>query len=357
MKKIAVLLAFVLTFCVLAGCSGVTVVYRDGCGCETCPAGNAGQATTPETTAPTYVGEGAVKLGVAIVGDVADSENAVKAAYDVTVVAVTLDENGVISQCIIDSVSASVEFDATGTITSDINAPISTKTELGDSYGMVAWGGAKYEWYQQAGALAEFAVGKTVQELKEGAIDQTGRAPEGSDLASTATIYLGGYVAAIEKAAQNAKPVEAAHEDSLKLAIIPTAASSVSATADKAGTAQLDVDVAALTVNGDVITGCYIDSLQAKVAFDTTGTITTDLTAAPQTKNELGEAYGMVAWAGAKFEWNQQAENFADYVVGKTAAQVADIAVTEGKPADADLSASVTISIAPFQALIEKAFA
>ena len=71
--------------------------------------------------------------------------------------------------------------------------------------------------------------------------------------------------------------------------------------------------------------------------------------------NQLGESYGMKAYAGAKYEWNEQAANFAAYVTGKTAAQVAGIAVAEGKPSDADLAATVTIAIGGFQALIAKA--
>ena len=65
----------------------------------------------------------------------------------------------------------------------------------------------------------------------------------------------------------------------------------------------------------------------------------------------------MVAWGGAKAEWNEQAASFAAYVTGKTAEEVAGIAVTESaKPADgSDLASSVTISIGDFQALIEKA--
>jgi sirohydrochlorin ferrochelatase len=65
----------------------------------------------------------------------------------------------------------------------------------------------------------------------------------------------------------------------------------------------------------------------------------------------------MVAWGGAKAEWNAQAASFAQYVTGKTAQEVADIAVTETtKPADGtDLVASVTIAIGGFQALIAKA--
>jgi hypothetical protein len=81
------------------------------------------------------------------------------------------------------------------------------------------------------------------------------------------------------------------------------------------------------------------------------------LAAKVQTKNELGEAYGMKAWAGAIAEWNEQAASFASYVTGKTAAEVACIAITETTaPAEGtDLRASVTIAIGGFQALIAKA--
>jgi len=347
-KRITILTALVLALTLLAGCAGTTVVYYNQC---TCPS-DGHQTVTPS------VGEGAVKTGVAIVTGLGKSENASVADFDVTIVAVNVDDQGVITDCIIDSVGAKVNFDATGAVTSDVTAEVKTKNELGDAYGMVAYGGAKYEWYKQAEALANFAVGKTVAQLKSGAIDETGKAPAGSDLASTATIYLGGYVSAIEAAVNKATHVGAQATDTLRLAVKNSLGSSKSATAEKEGVAQLDCTVTALTVNdAGVITGCVIDAVQAKVSFDTTGKISTDLTAAVKTKNELGKDYGMVAWGGAKFEWNEQAASFAKYVTGKTAAQVAGIAVTEGKPSDADLSATVTIAIGDFQELIAKALA
>ena len=351
MKKIALILVLVLVAGIAAGCMGTPVIYYSDC---TCPTGSHG--TNVDTTKPT-VGEGAVKTGLAIVTSVGKSENAKVADYDVTLVAVTVDDKGVITDCIIDSIGAKVNFDATGKVTSDLTAEVKTKNELGDDYGMKAYGGAKYEWYEQAAALADYAVGKTVEELRNGAIDESGKAPEGSDLASTATIYLGGYVSAIEEAVKNAQHLGAQAGDELKLATVNSIGSSASATAEKAGTAQLDSTVTALTVKDGVITSCYIDSVQAKVAFDNKGVISTDLTAAVQTKNQLGDKYGMVAWGGAKHEWNEQAASFAAYVTGKTAAEVAGIAVSEGKPADADLSSSVTIAIGDFQKLIAKALA
>ena len=348
-KQIAFSLVLVLVLSLFAGCAGTAVVYLNDCTCPT-------TGTTP-TDPVNPPAEGSVKTGLAIITNVSESANAVQAKYDVTLVAVTVDDKGVIDQCIIDSIGTNVTFDATGTITADLNADILTKNELGDNYGMVQYGGAKYEWYQQAAALADYAEGKTVDQLKNGAITN-GYAAEGTDLAASATIYLGGYVSAIEVAVNNAKHLGAMAGDELRLAAIPSVSSSTGATADKNGTAQLDVDVTAVTVKAGVITSCYIDSLQAKVTFDATGTITSDLSAPVQTKNQLGESYGMVAWGGAKHEWNVQAANFAAYVTGKTAAQVAGIAVNEGtKPTDADLSAGVTIAIGGFQALIAKALA
>ena len=353
-KHIALILTLALVVCAFAGCAGTPVVYYTNCTCPTDGHAAAPEQTTPATD-PVAV-EGELKTGLAIIANAAESENAVKAKYDVTIAAVTVDANGVIADCVIDSIGTEVAFDATGAVTSDLTAAIPTKTELGDDYGMVAWGGAVAEWYQQADALAQFAIGKTVEELKTGAVDETGKAPAGTDLATTATIYLGGYVSAIEAAVANAQNLGAQAGDELKLTVVSDISGSKSADAENAGLAQLYTSVAALTMNGDVITSCLLDAVQAKVEFDTTGTITTDLTAAIQTKNELGENYGMVAWGGAIAEWNEQAASFAAYITGKTPADVAGIAVDEKTaPTEADLVSSVTIKIGTFQELIAKA--
>ena len=365
MKKVSLFLTIAMLASMLAGCAGTPVVYYTEC---TCPVGShevSVQETTPaapETEAPEVpAAEGALKTGLYISTGISDSVSASadangEAKYDVTMVAVLVDDNGVIQDCIIDGISTSVVFDASGVIGSDLAAAPQTKNELGENYGMVAWGGAIAEWDEQAAALASYAVGKTTEELRNGAIDETGKAPAGSDLASSATIYLGGYVSAIEAAVANAQHMGAQAGDSLKLATVTGIDSSKSADAENAGNAQLDATVTALTMNGDVITSCVIDSVQAKVAFDATGVITSDVTAPVATKNELGERYGMVAWGGAIAEWDEQAASFASYVTGKTAADVAGIAVDEGtKPTDADLTGSVTIAIGGFQALIAKA--
>ena len=358
MKKFSMILALALAVSVLAGCAGTPVVYQTNC---TCPTGSHAE-TQPATEATTEVSpvEGAVKTGLAVITGVSESKAAAgeengEAKYDVTLVAVTVDDEGVITSCAIDSVGTSVTFDAAGAITSDLNAEILSKNELGENYGMKAYGGAKYEWNEQAAAVAKFAVGKTAEQLKNGAVDETGHAAD-ADLASTATIYIGGYVNGIIAAAENAKHLGAQAGDELKLASTSSVAKTAAATAEAAGNAQLDTTVTALTVRDGVITSCYIDAVQAKVAFDNTGAITSDTAAPVQTKNQLGEAYGMVAWGGAIAEWDAQAAAFASYITGMTADQVAGIAITETTaPAEADLATSVTISIGGFQNLIAKA--
>ena len=368
-KTLALILTIAMAVAMLAGCTGTTVVVGE-CTCpvdahtaapaETTPAET--EATTPATE-ETPAAAGAVKTGLAVSTNISESASATaeaegQAKYDVTLAAVTVDDNGVIQSCVIDSIPATVKFDTTGAITSDLEAAIATKNEQGENYGMVAWGGAIAEWDAQVKAVADYAVGKTVEELKNGDIDMTtGYAVDGSDLQSSATINLFAYVYAIEAAVNNAQHLGAQAGDELVLSTMNKVSGSTAATAEVAGNAQLDADIVALTRKDGVITSCYIDAVQAKIAFDATGAITTDLTAPVQTKNELGEGYGMVAWGGAIAEWNEQAAAYASYITGKTADEVAGIAITETtKPADgSDLASSVTIAIGGFQALIAKA--
>ena len=162
------------------------------------------QEQTPATQAP-VTSEGAVKTGIAIIGSAGESKNAGdadgEAKYDVSVVAVTVDDNGVIQSCIIDSIGTSVLFDVSGNIVSDLTAPIATKNELGENYGMVAWGGAIAEWDAQAAAFASYITGKTAADVAGIAVDEK-TAPTDADLTASVTIKIGGFQDLIAKAAQ-----------------------------------------------------------------------------------------------------------------------------------------------------------
>ena len=350
MKKLSLILAITRIVGLLAGCAGTPVVYYSDC---TCPTGSHAVPETPAVDLP--AAEGALKTGLAIIPSISKSTSATaeangKAEYDVTIVAVTVDESGMIHNCVIDSVGATAEFTAEGLPVNAGTTEVKTKNELGFDYGMVAYNASAIgkEWFEQADALAQFAVGKSPEEVSSSYADDV-------DLATSASIYLGGYVSAIEAAAANAKVLGAESGDTLKLAV--TASVTAESGEEAGGSAQLNLDAAAVTMNGDVITSCTIDSLQAAVTFDGTGAVG-DLSNSPKTKNQLGYDYGMVAYKASAIgkEWFEQVENFCAYVVGKTPAEVAGIAVDEGtKATDADLAAGCTIAIGGFQKLIEKA--
>ena len=340
MKKLLLSL-FLLVF--LTGCVGLPVIYD--CDCE--------KEKTEEVETP-VIPEGNAKTGLSILTSVSLKENNTL-EYDITVVGVTVNDEGVITSCSIDGVNTKIAVDATGVITTDLTKAVQTKQELGDAYNMVAWGGAKYEWYEQANSLAQYVIGKTAEEVEGIAVNE-GTKPTGSDLSSSVTIAIGGYKDAIVKAVNNATKLGATSADELKLAANVSVSSSKNATADKKGAAQVDVEAVVLTEKDGVITSSIFDAVQAKVEFDATGTTT--IPSEFLTKNELGDAYNMVAWGGAIAEWYEQSASFSAYIKGKTAAQVAGIAVNEGtKPTGADLTSSVTIAIGGFQALVAEALA
>ena len=140
------------------------------------------------------------------------------------------------------------------------------------------------------------------------------------------------------------------------LAVITSIAKSADVK-DGVGTAQVDSTVVAVTVDNDGrIVKCAIDALQTKVEFNGSGEITTPLDKVFQTKNELGTEYGMIKNSKIGKEWNEQAAAFAKYVEGKTAAEVAGIAVDDSKhPTGADLTSSVTMSIGDLIEGVQKA--
>ena len=352
MKKIISMILALAMVLALAGCAGTTVVVNNYnyYGTDSSEATEAPATTTPIETEP-VAAEGAVRTGLAIVtglGTVdATAEEEGTAEFDITLAAILVDENDVILDCSIDSIGHTFTFDTTGALTSDITADVLTKNEKGDDYGMVAWGGAIAEWYAQVDAFEAYCIGKTIDEIQNGALTESGYAAD-ADLATSATINLFAYVDALVAAHANAQVLGAEAGDKLVLSCTTSQGDAAQ------GNAQLNVDAVALTVNGEgVITSCQIDALQGKATIDENGAVTGTNT---DTKNTLGFDYGMVAWAGATYEWFEQAANFASYITGKTAAEVDGIAMTEATaPADADLATSVTISIYGFKSLIAKA--
>ncbi len=294
-----------------------------------------------------------VKTGLSLTATMSAARNG-GVQVDFTLTAVTVDDNGVIDACVIDNVQAVIGFDATGALTTDPATTYASKNELGDAYGMRAASAIGAEWNEQAAAFAAYCTGKTLDELKGMAVTEAMK-PADADLAATVTLATYNFLPGIEAAINNAQHLGAKKGDALYLPQLTNASSSKSATAEAEGQAQAYATVAAITMNGDVITSCAIDAMQATVKFDATGAITTDMSVAPKTKNQLGADYGMAKYSPIGKEWFEQAAGFAAYVTGKTIAEVGGIAVNEGGyPTDADLTATTTMGVADMIQLIQK---
>ena len=305
--------------------------------------------------------EGAVKTGLAVISSVEKSKDAGEkdglAQTDSVIVAVTVDKDGKIVQTIIDTAQTKIEFSKEGKIIPDLNTVFKSKQELKEEYGMGKASSIEKEWYEQANALAEYVEGKTVEEVKAIAVDEAG-VPTEADLVSSVTIKINPYKEAIEKAVANAKNLGADASDKLGLGVITTIAKSKDATADAVGLAQAYSTYTVATFDADgKVTSSIIDASQANVKFDNTGKITTDLAVAPLTKVELGEDYGMKKASAIGKEWYEQADAFADYVVGKTVEEIKGIAVDEsGHATEEDLVSSVTVGIVDLKTIFEKAY-
>ena len=294
-----------------------------------------------------------VKTGLSFVTTLTSSKDG-QAQANIALTAVTVDDNGVITSCVIDYVQAKIKFDGTGTLTTDITTEFQSKNELGDGYGMRKASAIGAEWNEQAAAFANYCVGKTLDQIKGMAVTEDNK-PADADLAAACTLAVSEFLPGVEDAVNNATHMGAKKGDTIKLVQVSNMSKSKNANGAADGQAQVYAHVAVITLDGDVITSCYIDAVQATVKFNAEGKITSDITAPVQSKNTLKEGYGMKPVSPIGKEWYEQAAGFCAYVTGKTLSEVAGISIVDGKIADADLAATTTIGIGDFLALIEKA--
>ena len=289
----------------------------------------------------------AVKTGLSFVTDLTSSKDG-QAQANIAITAVTVDENGVITQCVIDVIQGKVKFDETGKVTSDKAAEVQSKQELGHGYNMRGASSIKAEWNEQANAFAAWCVGKTVEQLQAAELNENNQVV---DIVASCTLKVDEFLPGVVDAVAKAEHRGAKAGDVLKLTQTSNISSSKDATAEAAGLAQVYTHVGMFTLNGDVITSAYIDAVQAKVNFDAAGKVTSDLTVAPQPKNALKEGYGMKGISPIGKEWYEQAAAFCAFITGKTLNEAIAIAAN---PGETDVVASCTIGVEDFLKLIVK---
>lgn len=314
--------------------------------------------------------ESEYKLGMGIVTSL-DSSKDGQAQVDSTVATVVLDADGKIVACKLDAVQNKMPV-TDGTV--DLNAEFKTKMELGDDYNMVKYSEATKEWYEQANNFAAYCVGKTAEEVQntetkvrdDGLHDGYIVAAD-ETLFASCSIQITDFIEAIVKACNDEQGSTFKSTGDFKLGVAANseadANNSLDATEEKNGVAALYSEFAAVVVdaNGKIL-AALTDATQPKISFDTEGKIT-DKTFLG-TKRELKEDYNMVKYSEATLEWYQQAKNFADYCVGKTAdevlaieTKVRDDGVHDGYivAADETLFASCSIQITGMMSVIAKA--
>ena len=210
------------------------------------------------------------------------------------------------------------------TFTADaINAFVAkgTKKELGKDYRM--------NWDEQIAKLEEYLVGKTLAEVKA--------ETAATDLTSTVSITIDGYIEAVQLAAEAAVEVK----NVAKIAQTST----VSADVSKAPAVEINtvVSVVALDADGKIVHS-FLDEAQLKATIEG-GKVTPD--ANGKTKGQLKEAYGM-SGAG-KVEWYKQVQTLTEWTIGRTAADLAKVQDY------ADVTSKVSIYTGNLVSTLEKA--
>ena len=355
MKKI---LALVLALCMIFALAA--------CGQSAAPAATeapAADAATEApaadaaTEAPAAGGEYTLGMGVSLNMDSSKSGNA---QVDATVAAVVLDAEGKIVSCRIDCAQSKMDI-SEGTV--DTAAEFKTKMELGDDYGMVAYGNAIAEWDAQAKAFEEYVVGKTGEEV---AAIETVENDHGYSVAAdealyaSCTIQITDFKDAVVKACGDVNTMSFTSDGTftLGLAAKTSAAESTDPTADADGVVKMYTEFGAAAVGSDgKILAALTDAIQPKITVSAEGEIVSkDYTA---TKRELGDDYNMVKYGNAIAEWDAQAKAFADYTVGMTADEVSAMETTEHNghdvTVDETLFASCTMDITGMRATIATA--
>lgn len=164
------------------------------------------------------VTKGAVKLGLGHEISIASSvgyanvngkETLPTAQVNTNLVAAAFDKDGKVVKTIIDTAQTKVPYSKDGKVTADKTAPVQTKKELGDKYGMVKASSIGKEWYQQIAALENWMVGKTADQIKSMKTKQRDAqhtsVPDVPELTSSVTISVAEFLSAASEAYQNAK--------------------------------------------------------------------------------------------------------------------------------------------------------
>ena len=295
-KSLSLILVLVLALGVLASC---------------------GTPETPETpeTDPTYYLSVVVDEGLNTVS---------KGGATVIALALVTDADGKIVAARFDSVQPKFALNSEKTEMVAVNR-VDTKVELGDAYT-----GMSDSWKDEAAAFEAFLVGKTTSEIAAMEFVVDG-ADAGLVAGCTMLSSMPTFKALIAKAAAYERKVEFTTSDDITVGLALDA--KVSGTVAEGG--KVNLDCAGVVFAGDKVVAAMLDSAEAPYTLaitegtDKAGNPTTSLTVTlgqyKGTKNEQGDAYDAFSPMPSG-RWYQQAQAYANTAVGKTVAELADLA-------------------------------
>lgn len=291
-------------------------------------------------------GEPSLKLGLGVYTSTPSATNASEDAdgqgkVAITAAVIMVDADGKVVACQLDTADNTVKYTLDGKAVA--NDGFKTKYEQGAKYGMVEYGHAAKEWFEQADAFETVVVGKTLAEIK--ALVAEGNKGNSDVVTAGCTIMIHEFVGAIEKAFANLADSTATASSSLKLGI-HTEQTTKDATADADGSNQIETTIFAAAVDaaGKVLVAAS-DCVQVKFTFNASGASTFDTTKAVASKREQGAKYGMVEYGHAAKEWFEQADAFNALCVGKTAAEIKALCASDNYGTEEVKTAGCTILV------------
>lgn len=337
-KRLALLLAGVLAVTSLVACGG--------------NGGNAAAKVKVGLGACTSFSE-SYSIGEDHYGQPAKATNA---QVDIHVAAVTLNADGTIAKVQIDAIQIKNSVDATGALAADAKTEFTSKADLKEGYNMKGSSPIGKEWYEQVDIFEQWCEGKTLDQVKAG-IGADGY-PSDETLKSGCTIQMGDITAAVADACAKAVDTDATTADTLGLAVIGEM-TGVKAPADNdgKGTFQAYVNFACTTKSAEgKITSVFIDAIQAYPTWGADGILTTDANQDVRTKYTKQYDYNMKGASAIGKEWFEQIDVFKQSIIGKTADEVAAIAVDDStKPTDETLLTGCTMKIGAYKTVVVNA--
>ncbi len=311
------------------------------------------------------------KLGLGVVVSTASSKEG-NAQVDATIATVVTDAEGKIVLCRIDVAQNKMAI-ADGAV--DTAKTFETKMELGSRYGMEGkvdndGNGVMLEWDAQAKAFESFVVGKTGAEVAALKTQEAGGhqiAVDQALLEAGCSMQITDFMAAVAKACADEQGMAfkaVPGSFTLGVAAKTSAADSKAATAEADGLVAMYSDIACAVVADGKVIATLNDAIQPKIDITVAGVPTAQ--EFKGTKRELKEGYNMAAYGqpnvegGTVKEWYIQSAAFSNYVLGKTATEIAGMQTKEVNNhqisvEDALLEAGCTMQITGICAVVAQA--